>query len=99
MPKTLASQFELTETQQKIFVILQDGCLHNRDEVLSCLREKYQTDEDGIKLYVTIQNHIKTIRKKIGPKGLQIDCVLRERSIHYRMSRNLSQSHKQASRG
>lgn len=99
MPRTLVDQFELTETQLKIFVVLQDGLLHNRDEILGCLREKYQTDEDGVKLYVTIQNHIKNIRKKIGPKGLQIDCVLNKRSIHYRMSRNLKSSHRQASRG
>lgn len=99
MPKALLSQFDLTPTQQSIFSVLQDGCLHNRDEILGCLRKEYQTDEEGKKLYVTIQNHIKLIRKKIGPKGLQIDCVLKERGIHYRMSRNLANSGREASRG
>ena len=89
MPRTLADQFELTHTEQDIFCLLQDGNLHSRDEVLNCLREKYRTDDDGKVLYVTIQNHLSRIRKKVMAKGYQIDCVLSKRKINYRLSRNI----------
>lgn len=87
MPRTLADQFELTETEQKMFVLLQDGLPHRRDEVLGCLREKYQTDEDGNKQYNTIQSHLMRIRKKLRVRGMSVICELKSRQIHYRMIR------------
>ena len=92
MPKTLASQFDLTETEEKIFALLQDGEVHSRDDLLGCLREKYQTDEDGNKQFNTLQSHLMRIRKKISVRGLQLDCILRYRRINYRISRRLRSS-------
>lgn len=87
MPRTLADQFELTDTEQRIFRLLQDGFRHTRDEVLDCLREKYQTDEDGKRQYNTIQSHIMRIRKKLHARGMDISCELKDKKIWYRMLR------------
>ena len=89
MPRTLANQLDLSWTEQKIFALLQDGLLHTREEILKCLREKYQTDDDGVPCYSTIQNHISRIRKKMDGRGLQLDCILSKRKIYYRLSRRL----------
>jgi DNA-binding response OmpR family regulator len=93
MPKTLASQFELTETELKIFVLLQDGNRHTRDEILDLLREEYRTDFEGKRLYHTIQMHISRIRKKVNTRGIEIVCELYKKSIWYRMIRLIGSAH------
>lgn len=57
----------LTTTEQKIFDILNDGLMHKRDELHACLPD----DLAGASI---LRGHLKRMRKKLNPAGLDIVC-------------------------
>jgi len=76
-----------TRTEKKIVNLLSDGLPHTREEVHDCL-----WDEEAP--LTAIQMHISRIRAKIRPRGEEIVCELRHRTIHYRHVRLLDDPYK-----
>jgi len=66
-----------TPTQQAIVNVLNDGRLHSREELLLCL-------DDDLADIKTLNVHLCNIRKKLTPQGYLLDCVVRNRRLHYR---------------
>jgi len=72
---------KLTPTEQRIYEMLSDGRLHKRSELMTCLA-------DALASRQTFNVHMSYLRRKL-PKGFMIDCVLRDRTLHYRLARFL----------
>jgi hypothetical protein len=66
-----------TPTERRILTMLADGFAHTRAELRSC-------SDDELSSLKAIQMAVSRLRKKIGPGGLGIVCVL-DGGIKYRM--------------
>jgi hypothetical protein len=77
------TMFQFTETEQKIVNILIDGRSHHREELRACIDGEFTA-------LVTMQNHLKNMRKKLRPKGQDIICEFVNRQLHYRWVRLLA---------
>lgn len=76
---------EFTKTEQRILRLLDDGEPHTRAEVFACLG-------DELARLAAIRNHICKLRAKLRPRGRDVICMLRGKSICYIQVRRLRPS-------
>jgi hypothetical protein len=67
---------EFVGIQRDIIDLLSDGRPHDREELITCIKDEFATRKD-------LNQHLTAIRKKIQPAGHDIVCVLKFRRVHY----------------
>ena len=69
-----------TPTEQRIMDLLDDGLPHRREELHRCL-------SDELAALSAIQPHLSRLRRRLNPKGIDILCILKDRTLHYQKIR------------
>lgn len=75
-----------TPTEQRIIQLLNDGLLHSREEIHTCL-------DDELSDISAIRPHITHIRNKLRPFGEDIMCRRHNGSYYYQQVRLVSSGH------
>ena len=74
---------ELTPIQRKIYLVLEDGRLHTKFELLSCL-------DDEVGTFDAVKVHISRLREKLKPRGLGILLDRANDIIQYRLVQHVA---------
>lgn len=67
-----------TPTQHRLMAVLSDGRPHRPAELLASLG-------DGLATLQNLRDHISRLRKRVAAAGLEVVCVIHNRTVHYRL--------------
>jgi hypothetical protein len=70
---------EFSKIERRLFDLLRDGDPHKLAEMIPLVDERASSKN--------LMNHFVNMRKKLRPKGIDILCVIHNRTCHYRLVR------------
>lgn len=77
---------KFSPTQQDLMEVLADGRPHRRQELLDCLDDPEKSRE-------MLKPYLYRLRKKLRVQGYDIDCVLKNRNVWFRLVGLVNQHH------